>query len=189
MAVLPFVVQPKKNIEIIKIGDESSGVIEIKRKGYLSVAEKAFVDNIMQGSDGVASIVLLANKVSQQRKIPPEKAYMAITTCMSGGERGPLENTIAEEYGSDLAYITSKMAEAMQRRAICAATILLQTRVNHEWSIDDTLELHPTLVQQLNELYDREEREDPVEPPQKELTPEEEAAEVLGKSEEENGDN
>ena len=45
MAVLPFVIQPKKNTEIIKIGDEQIGVFEIERKGYLTVAEKSFVEN------------------------------------------------------------------------------------------------------------------------------------------------
>jgi len=75
------------------------------------------------------------------------------------------------------------MAESMQRRQIAAATILLQTRINHEWSIQDTLELDPMLVQQLTDLYDREEQREAIDP----VSKEEEAKNIVGKSPEESG--
>lgn len=184
MALLPFVVQPKKNIEIIKVGNEDVGIFEIERKGYLSVAEKSFVENVTQGSDGIAGLVRLANRIAVEQKVSPEKAYTAITEVMSGKTGGKLAGLIATQYEDDIAIATSKMAESMQRRSIAAATILLQTRVNHEWSLQDTMGLDPLIVEQLTSLYDREEQRDPVGI----KTASEEAKEVVGKSTEENGE-
>lgn len=177
MARLPFVVQPKKNTEIVRLGNEEIGVIEMERKGYLSVAEKTFVDNVTSGSDGVSSMVLLANRVANKLKTSPEKAYTAIAEAMTGDTKNKLAATIAEDYGDDLAVITSRMADSMQRRSIAAATILLQTRVNSEWTIQDTMDLDPEMVQEISGLYDREEQREEVKPKSKQ----EEAEEVVGK--------
>jgi len=184
MAVLPFVVQPKKNIEIVKVGNDEVGVFEIERKGYLSVAEKSFVENVTQGSDGVSLLVRLANKIGSDLKTTPEKAYTAITEVMSGQTNNKLASKISSDYSEEIAIVTSKMAESMQRRQIAAATILLQTRVNHEWTIQDTLDLDPVILEQLNSLYEREEQREGV----KEKTEEEEVKEIVGKSTEESGE-
>lgn len=177
MALLPFVVQPKKNTEIVRIGNEEIGILEIERKGYLSVAEKSFVESVMQGSDGVASIVYLANKISKDHKTTPEKAYVAITDAMQGNTAGKLQELISNQYADELSQIISKMAESMQRRAIAATTILIQTRINHDWTFEDTLTLDPEFLDQFVQLYDREEQREAI----KEHSKEEEAAEVVGK--------
>jgi len=177
MAVLPFVVQPKKNSEIVKIGNNEIGVVEIERKGYLSVAEKAFVDSVMQGSDGIAHMVFLANRISREKKTSPEKAYMAITEVMQGKVEDKLCDMISNEYGEEIASVTSKMTESLQRRAIAATTVLIQTRVNSDWTIEDTLKLDPEFLNQFGALYDREEQREPVTAESKEK----EAAEVVGK--------
>ena len=184
MAVLPFVVQPKKNIEKIKVGNDEVGVFEIERKGYLSVAEKSFVENVTQGSDGVSSLVRLANRISVEHKTSPEKAYSAITDAMSGKASDGLSAVIVEEYSDELAFATSRMAESMQRRSIAAATILIQTRINHEWDVQDTMNLDPLIVEELATLYDREEQKEAVGTP----APVDEVKEIVGKSTEESGD-
>lgn len=177
MAVLPFVVQPKKNIEKIKVGNDEVGIFEIERKGYLSVAEKSFVENVTQGSDGVAVLVRLANRVGMDNKISAEKAYMAITDVMSGKTDTELGAKIADKYGEDIAIATARMAESIQRRQIAAATILIQTRINHEWTIQDTMDLDPLIVDELSVLYDREEKREPIEKKEKI----EEVKEIVGK--------
>lgn len=177
MKTLPFVVQPKKNIELIRVGNEEVGEIEVTRKGYLSVAEKAFVDNVMQGSDGVQSIVHLANRISKEQKTTSEKAYLVITDVMQGTVTSKLHEVVFDTYGEEISTVTGKMSESMARRAIAAATILIQTRVNHEWTIEDTLELDPILLNGFVELYDREERRDPV----SQESREKEAADIVGK--------
>ena len=112
MALLPFVVQPKKNTEIIKVGNDEVGVFEIERKGYLSVAEKSFVENCFAKSDGVSTLVLrLANKVAKEYKVAPEKAYVAITDAISGKTSAKLANSVSEDYADELAFATSRMAD------------------------------------------------------------------------------
>ena len=177
MAVLPFVVQPKKNTEIVRLGNEEIGIIEIERKGYLSVAEKSFVDSVMQGTDGVTQLVFLANKISKEQKVTPEKAYLAVTDVMQGNPTTKLHDTISSQYGEELSQITTKMSESMQRRAIAATTVLIQTRVNHEWTFEDTLTLDPEFLDQFVALYEREENREPVTAQSREK----EAAEVVGK--------
>lgn len=177
MALLPFVVQPKKNVEIVRIGNEDIGVFEIERKGYLTVAEKSFVENVMQGSDGVASMVQLANRVAQKYKTTTENAYLAVGRVLANDSSGKLESKIAAEYSEELAVLTSRLSESMQRRSIACATILLQTRVNQEWAFEDTLGLDPEIVSQLSDLYDREERREEV----KKVSEEDEAKEIVGK--------
>ena len=177
MAVLPFVVQPKKNTEILRLGNEEIGIIEIERKGYLSVAEKSFVDSVMQGTDGVTQLVFLANRVSKEQKTTPEKAYVAITDAMQGNINSKLSELISAEYSKDLSEITTKMSESMQRRAIAATTVLIQTRINHEWTFDDTLKLDPQFLDEFVALYEREDNREPVTPQSREK----EAAEVVGK--------
>ena len=183
MALLPFVVQPKKNTEIIKVGNDEVGVFEIERKGYLSVAERSFVENVTQGSDGVSTLVRLANKVAKEYKVAPEKAYVAITDAISGKTSAKLANSVSEDYADELAFATSRMAESMQRRQIAAATVLIQTRVNHQWTIEDTLQLDPFIVEELGRLYDREEQREAVK-----VEAVEEAKEIVGKSTEESGE-
>jgi len=177
MAVLPFVVQPKKNVETVRLGNEEIGIIEIQRKGYLSVAEKAFVDSVMQGSDGVTQLVLLSNRISKEHKTTPEKAYLAITDVMQGSVTSKLHETISEHYGSEVSQVTARMTESLQRRAIAATTVLIQTRIDHDWTIEDTMTLDPEFLGQFVDLYEKEERREPVTPEEKEK----EAAEIVGK--------
>ena len=44
MRTLPFVVKPKRVFVNVKLGREEIGIIEIEKRGYLTVSEKTFVD-------------------------------------------------------------------------------------------------------------------------------------------------
>lgn len=179
MTLLPFVVQPKSNTEIVRLGSEEIGVVEITRKGYLSVAEKTFVDGVMQGSDGVSSMVLLANRVARENKTTAEKAYVAISDAMQGASGNGLSVVVSDRYSEQIAQITAKMTESIQRRAIAATTILIQTRINHNWTFEDTLKLDPQMLDQFMAFYEREEQREPI--AIKDKSKEEEAAEIVGK--------
>ena len=50
---LPFVVQPRLAPVIEQVGNEESGIFEIERRGYLTVAEKAMVQQATQGDESV----------------------------------------------------------------------------------------------------------------------------------------
>jgi len=188
MKTLPFVIQPKKSFAPYRIGNEEVGFIDIERRGYLTVSEKSFVESIMQGSDGVTLIISLANKVSSKLKIKVETAYSSIVAAMGHGEEDEHTSTIRAEYADEIASILSEMTDAMQKRGLAAATILIQSRIDRDWSVEDTLTLDPLMIEEFAKFYDLEESRN-TDPQEEGLAVSEEAiSEIMGKSKEESGD-
>lgn len=180
MTKLPFVVAPKSKTKIVQIGNEEVGMLEIEKRGYLTVAEKSFVDSVMQSSDGITGLVKLASSIGRKRKITTEKAYTILIGIIDGSGSGSLSNNIADEYGAEISSLQAQMGESVQRKSIAAATILIQTRINSEWSIEDTMTLQPELLAEFSRFYDSEEQKtDFVETERKDSI--DEAAEIVGK--------
>lgn len=179
MAKLPFVVAPKVQKKNVRLGNEELGIIEIEKRNYLSVAEKSFVDAVTQSGDGVASIVKLANKASRIKKITVEKAYTLIIQIMSGQVDGKVSEELANEFSDEISTIQTQMVESMSRKAIAATTILIQSRINPEWQIEDTMTLQPELLQIFADFYDSEEQKTEYKGEEKDEL--EEAAEIVGK--------
>lgn len=180
MTKLPFVVAPKSQSKLVKIGNENVGVIEIQKKGYLTVAEKSFVDSVMQNSDGISALVRLAGSVGRKRKIPTEKAYAILISVIDGTGSGAAVNAIADEYGHEIATVQAQMAESVQRKSIAATTILIQTRINSDWTVEDTMTLQPELLAEFVRFYDSEESKAEFEESEQK-DPVEEAADIVGK--------
>lgn len=157
MRSLPFVVKPKRKFSNVKIGDESIGIIEIERRGYLTVSEKAFVDGVTQGSDGISSIVALATRIGSKTKHTTEDAFNAVMKAIQGEMNDPFAVKIREEYPDEISSILSEMANAMQQRSVAAATILIRSRIDPEWSVDDTLDQDPALITAFADFYTQEE--------------------------------
>lgn len=179
MAKLPFIVAPKAKSKIIKIGNEETGVIEIEKRGYLSVAEKSFVDSVMQSSDAVANIVKLANIVARKKKIQVEKAYNIIIGLISGADTSGIASSVSEDFEEEISQIQAEMIDSMQRKAIAAATVLIKSRINPDWQIEDTMELQPEMISLFSEFYDSEEQRIDLKEEEKDEL--EEAAEIVGK--------
>lgn len=178
MAKLPFVIAPKMKTRLVRLGDENIGVVEIEKRGYLSVAEKSFVDTVMQGSDGVSSMVRLSSKIAREKKTTVEKAYMTLVDIL-GGKTSGSGNTIINNYGDEISEIQTQMIESIQRKSIACTTVLIQSRINSEWTIEDTMELQPELLAEFVKFYDEEEQK--IDNAKKESQSEEEAAEIVGK--------
>ena len=179
MAKLPFVVAPKIKTCKIRLGTEETGIIEIEKRGYLSVAEKSFVDSVLQQSDGVTQIVKLASTISRNRKISVETAYTQVVAAISAESKTKAQQEIAAEYAGEISEIQAGMMESMSRKSIACTTILIQTRINPDWTIEDTMTLQPELLAEFNRFYDSEEAKEDFEPT--EVSSEDEAAEIVGK--------
>ena len=134
MAKLPFVVAPKIKTCKVRLGTEETGIIEIEKRGFLSVAEKSFVDSVLQQSDGVTQIVKLASQIARERKISVETAYTQVVAVMSNEKQTKAQQEIAVKYADNISEIQSSMIESMGRKSIACATILIQTRINPEWT-------------------------------------------------------
>ena len=179
MAKLPFVIAPRMKSRLVRLGNEELGVIEIEKRGYLSVAEKSFVDSVMQGSDGVSNMVRLASKVARERKISVEKAYNIIVEIISGKTSDSVSTKVGNDYGDEISDIQSQMIDSMQRKSIACTTVLIQSRIDSEWTVEDTMQLQPELLVEFANLYDEEERK--ITDTEEKKDPEDEASEIVGK--------
>lgn len=157
MKNLPFVVKPKRNFSIVRIGREDIGIVEIEKRGYLTVSEKSFVDAVMQGADAVTAVVALATRISSKTGHTTEEAYAAIMAAIQGELSTKFAVRIKEEYPDELGAIITQMSDSVQKRSIAAATILIRSRIDAEWTVDDTLEQDPELIAAFADFYYQEE--------------------------------
>jgi hypothetical protein len=184
MRTLPFIVKPKIKSFVEKIGNDEIGIIEIERRGFLNVAEKAFVDQVSQSADTVASTVALATKLSSKTKKTVEVCYGAIMEAVQGVSENKFAMKIKEEYPEEIGSIMAALIETASRRGLACANILLVSRVDPDWTIEDTMSQHPDMIEALAVFYNEEERgyKEEKEPEAKSSTEEEEeVAEIVGK--------
>ena len=147
---LPFVVEPKRQPIMELVGSEESGKIEIERRGYLTVAEKTFVQQAMGGDTPVVALHRLAAKVARK------SGKQASEVVELFGE-GDLGNPIFESFGDELTEVMGTMQSYEARRKLAAATALLMYRFDTNWGVESTMELHPDLLEGLFDLYIKEE--------------------------------
>lgn len=185
MRTLPFVVKPKRVFAQVKLGREEIGVIEIEKRGYLTVSEKTFVDAVMQGADAVTSVVGLASRISSKTGHTTEECYTGIMGAIQGDLTSKFATKIKQEYPDELGLILTQMSESVQKRAIAAATVLIRSRIDAEWSVEDTLEQDPELINAFAEFYAEEEANVSVSAGEEVVEPT--AEEIVGKSIEESG--
>ena len=181
MRSLPFVVKPRSTTVIEDIGNEEIGIIKIERRGYLNVTEKTFVDQASNSSQTIANTVALATKISSKTKKTVEDCYSGIMKAVQGGLDDKFAARIKEEYPEEIGEIMNNLIEAATRRNLACANILIVSRIDPEWTLEDTLEQHPGMIEALAEFYTEEEngkKPESKEGEAKELTKSEEEAEV-----------
>lgn len=156
MAKLPFVVQPRLKPIIEQIGTEESGVIEIERRGYLTGAEKTFVQQIQQQDGGTLQLVALSRRISRDKKIPLEKAYNTVVGILTGEATGKIANEIESEFAEDIQRAVNSIAASRTKEDLVQAACLLIHRVDPEIEMGEVVNLHPDLISGLSLLYKEE---------------------------------
>lgn len=144
---LPFVVQPRFEPITTKVGSEASGVIEIPRLGYLTVAEKAFVQTAMSGDTGLSGIYSLSARIARETG----KAQSAVFADLAEGREAYLG-----DYEGEIADAAASMGAFQEKQTIIQATCLLIMRLDAKWTVEDSLELHPDILEGLMKLYNDE---------------------------------
>jgi hypothetical protein len=147
--LLPFVVQPKLDKYIDVIGTETSGKIEIERRGYLSVSEKAIVQGAAGNDPAMADIYTLSSVVARAKKKKPGQ----VLKDMMQSERP----SYLAEYDGEISQKLLALIAYQEKVAIIQATALIMGRVDPEWTVEKTLELHPELIEELSKFYSEEE--------------------------------
>lgn len=143
---LPFLVEPKRQPKLEVVGTEESGKIEVPRRGYLTVAEKSFMQQGLSGDTSVLSMQRLAAKVAK-------KAGVQVSEVLQHFSDGNVDSEIFDGFAEEISQVISDMSALDVRRRMLAACCLVLFRINDEWSIEDTMDMHPELVDGLYALY------------------------------------
>ena len=147
---LPFVVAPRREPITHVVGTEDSGKIEIVRKGYLSVAEKTFMQQATAGDASVGGLQRLASKVAREKGLQVTEVVEMLSKSDFGGE-------IFNDYTDEINELIGAMMAFEERRKMVAAACMLYFRVSDKISIEETMNLHPDLIDDLYRLYAMEE--------------------------------
>lgn len=158
MAGLPFVVQPRLQPIVERIGDEDSGIIEVERRGFLSVAEKTFLQQ-GAGNDEVASHLLkVIRKVSSDLRIPADKAQVLVMDALSGNtNKDKNYPKVVENYSADLDVVTQIAVQHESKKEYLRAICMIIHRINSDFDLDNVAEIHPTIITGLSKLCEEEE--------------------------------
>lgn len=145
---LPFVVQPRKKVALEKVGTEESGIIEIERRGYITVGEKAMVDQAMQGANSSARLRSVVSAISEVEKKTPSEVMADLSA-----EPAP---DYLDDWAEEILECFTLINVENSRRDMVQATALLISRVDSEWTIEDTMQQSPGLVKELSDFYAKE---------------------------------
>jgi hypothetical protein len=158
MAKLPFVVAPRLQPEVIEIGDESTcGTIEIERKGYVTVGEKAFLSAQLAEDNSTNLILSLSKKAATHFKVDVQKAYEAIAESFDTSSSNSLANKIQEKYQEEYIALLNSIIAAEQRKKLMQAYCMILYRINPDFSANEFFELDPGLIEALSNHYRSEE--------------------------------
>lgn len=143
---LPFVVAPRHEPIMHECGSEESGKIEIKRRGYLTVAEKSFMQQAVAGDETIATLHRLAGKIGT-------KAGLQTSEVMEILGQGDLNHPALAGFETEITDVMSMMSTYEQRTKAVAAACLVFFRISNDFGIEDVMELHPDIVDDLYLLY------------------------------------
>jgi len=143
---LPFVVAPRREPILETLGTDESGKIQIPRKGYLTVAEKSFIQQASASDETVGGLNRLAGRIARDKGVQQQDVINELGT-------GNFSSEMLEGYEKDIDEIVSLMANFEYRRKVVAASCLLYFRVSEELTIADTMNLHPDLVDAIYDLF------------------------------------
>lgn len=169
MAKLPFIVNPRLQPIIERIGSDEAGYIEIERRGYLTAGEKTFVQQIQQQDTGTIKLIALSRRIASERSVTLEKAYEMVMAIMSGKNKSKAAEAIEAEYAVEFQETLSELANARARESLVHAACMLMHRVSAEIEFSEIGKLHPDIIDGLAQLYadediksvERLERDDP----------------------------
>lgn len=163
MANLPFVVQPRRQPILERIGTEDSGIIEVERRGYLTTGEKAFVQQVQQLDGGTSEIIALSRRVARKYSLAMDKAYntvLGIIAGMSDSDESSkqVSEQVEVDFTEELTNAVKEMSAGQVREELLMATCMLRYRVSPDMTMEDVTDLHPDLISGLAQLYRDEDR-------------------------------
>ena len=147
---LPFVVQPRRQPLVEQVGNEESGVLEIERRGYLTVEEKSLVQYALEDEHALVDMYAVAGRIAREVGVPLQQVLEEFT-------QQPLPSRLSP-YEDEIARVLVQMMAYQEKATVVHATALLISRVDSDWTIDQTMNLHPDLIRDLAALFAEEEQ-------------------------------
>ncbi len=139
-------VQPRLEPIIERVGTEESGIIEIRRQGYLSVAEKTMVDQASQELSDQGELLAAVKAIAKAENLSMADVFDAL--------QDPSKNSsLVEDYAIEIATASSAARTQEDKIRIISATALLICRIDPNWTVEESMELHPDLLAGLHRLY------------------------------------
>lgn len=157
MLNLPFVVQPKRQPELVRIGNDELGIFEIERRGYLTVGEKSAYQQIIKNKEGLTAVRKVIGDIAAAEKISAEQAQVLVTKVLKSDKMTTKETKLAEKYASDFLDLLEVFTQEALHTQLVQASILMMSRVDQNWSFEDTARLDTTVIEQLSTLFMAEE--------------------------------
>ena len=147
---LPFVLQPSFTPEEVVVGTEESGQIEIERRGYITVGEKSLTQQALSGFVARSRFYALLAAIAEMEDKSPDEVYEDFASSSNPD--------YLDDWQGDLAKCVSDLSvETIKRRTIYATAILI-SRVDPEWTVDDTMQLNSSLVEAIADFYEKEDK-------------------------------
>ena len=155
MSKLPFVVAPRINSRIETLGSETSGKIEVERKGFLTVGEKSFMANVNSQDEVLKTVMKVSRAVASKYKLGQQDAYQQVVLAVTDPDG--CTHPVYDDFAQEIAELASLMMITEQKKQLMMAYCMLLYRVSEELTMDDVIDLHEDLVDALAGLYVDEE--------------------------------
>lgn len=156
MRNLPFVVEPRRKPELIRVGNEDIGIFEIERRGYLTVTEKAGFQQVVTNKEGSRVLRDLVKLIAEDQKMSADKAGELVSKVIQAQKLSAKEEKIMEGYTLQLLDVLEVFRRETVHTQMIMATILLISRVDPSWAFEDTAGLDISVIEQLAELFQAE---------------------------------
>ena len=155
--MLPFI-QPPKTRELRRVGNDSTGILEIPVMGGLTVGESAAISELlaMEQSSFVAG-AKIADAIAKEESISLTESFKLIEDAIAGRDLEPEADAIRLRHAARIEQVAAVYAKAGQRSLEATVTAIIQQRLNlPDWSLKDTKSLPRQLFNELWQLAQEE---------------------------------
>lgn len=157
MPRLPFIQEPEASTTR-RLGNPSSGVLEMPVYGGLTVGESAAVSEmLMQEQSAFVKGAQIADAISTAEGISLTEAFSIIENTISGKEMEPKSKDLSTRYAAEIHEVSTIYAKAGQTNMEATVTAMIRYRCDlADWSLHDTRSMHRQLFNDIWQLAQEE---------------------------------
>jgi len=144
---LPFVVEPK--YKKYTLGNESTGVLEIRVVGDLTVAELATIANLESGISLFETASKLAVEISEAEGLDLMRVYHFVNNAAMDSEVEEELLPLKVKYAEKIRVLCTIITDRTLDNQLAVVTAIIKHRLNPDWTIADSAELPARLVAEL----------------------------------------